>query len=269
MGVVHAAIDQETGEGVAIKLLKNADAELRRRLAREARAVMAIDHPHVVAVRAVLELDDGAPALVMDRLEGRTLAARLAEAGKLALGDVARIALPVASALGAAHALGIVHRDLKPENVFLARTGAEEVVKVLDFGIAKVPSQDGAGPETVTATAAILGTPRYMAPEHVLGERDIDHRADIWSLGVILYQCLTGIVPTDAENVGADAEGDSLSQVLVGRRGRTRGAGGYRDACRRHALAPAKRAAGRHGRRARRVRASRRGARGARGAATR
>jgi serine/threonine-protein kinase len=112
----------------------------------------------------------------------------------------------VASAVGRAHELGIVHRDLKPENIFLIRAGAGDTVKVLDFGIAKLLAREGDEKEsesvTVTGAGVLLGTPAYMAPEQVLGEKDIDHRADIWALGVIVYECLAGVRPLRGSGLG-------------------------------------------------------------------
>jgi serine/threonine protein kinase len=159
-----------------------------------------------VAIREVLELPDGRPVIVMELLSGESLRTRLARPPRLTLEETAAILLPVASAVGTAHAQGIVHRDLKPDNIFLSRDSAgHTVVKVLDFGIAKVTraadehSSHGHG---LTGSGEVLGTPNYMSPEQVFGERDIDQRSDIWALGVILYECLTGIVPTKAANVG-------------------------------------------------------------------
>jgi serine/threonine protein kinase len=142
----------------------------------------------------------------MELLAGETLRTRLARGPRLSLEEAAAILLPVASAVGTAHAQGIVHRDLKPDNIFLSRdAGGAPIVKVLDFGIAKLTraSDDHASHgHGLTGSGEVLGTPNYMAPEQVFGERDIDQRCDIWALGVILYECLTGIVPTKAANVG-------------------------------------------------------------------
>ncbi|HEX7836357.1 MAG TPA: serine/threonine-protein kinase, partial [Kofleriaceae bacterium] len=206
MGVVWAAEDLVTHQHHALKLLKRdaGDPDARRRFLREARAASAVRHPHVVSILDVLELEDGSPAIVMELLEGESLRDRLAREHKLSLGQLAEIAVPVISAVGAAHALGIVHRDLKPENIFLSRGAAGEcVVKVLDFGIAKLTALDGdAMQSTGITTGAVLGTPAYMAPEQVFGETDLDHRADIWALGLLLYQCLSGVLPTEGGNVG-------------------------------------------------------------------
>src|SRR6185369_7433261 len=137
--------------------------------------------------------------LVMDLLHGETLGSRLARDGRIPLGELATILSCVASAVAAAHAVGVVHRDLKPENVFLtAAPGGGVDVRVLDFGIAKLTSGLPAG--RLTETGALLGTPFYMSLEQLLGERDIDARSDVWALGILLYECLTGRVPTFADN---------------------------------------------------------------------
>jgi serine/threonine protein kinase len=208
MGVVWAATHLVTRRRVAIKfLLGPADprADLRRRFLREARAASAVDHPNVVEVLDVFELEDETPVIVMELLAGETLRDTLEREKKLPLEQAASILLPVAAAVGSAHALGIVHRDLKPENIFLVRgTRPGETVKVLDFGVAKLLASDGEGPETdaITGTGSVIGTPCYMAPEQTLGEKDIDVRADIWALGVILYECLAGVRPVQGSGIG-------------------------------------------------------------------
>jgi serine/threonine-protein kinase len=199
----------------ALKLLKggdDVDATLRRRMLREARAVGAAHHRNVVAIHEVIELADGSPALVMDLLEGESLRARLARERTLPLGEAARLMLQVIAGVESAHALGIVHRDLKPENVFLARAEGGTVVKVLDFGIAKLTAWEGGAAQTeaLTSTGALLGTPYYMAPEQVVGEA-IDRRTDVWALGVLLYECLTGVRPVEDENLGK-----VLRRILIG-----------------------------------------------------
>jgi eukaryotic-like serine/threonine-protein kinase len=135
--------------------------------------------------------------LVFDLLEGEPLAAKIARDAPLSMTETAALIAPVVSAVGTAHALGIVHRDLKPDNVFLARDRAGTLsVKVLDFGVAKITADASAH---LTEADAILGTPAYMAPEQAAGEGEIDHRADVWSLGVILYECLSSIRPIEGE----------------------------------------------------------------------
>jgi serine/threonine protein kinase len=207
MGVVWQAVHVVTRKPVALKFLKRRDEDDSRavqRFLREARAACAVRHPSVVEVNDVLELEDGSPVMVMELLAGETLAQKLSRERTLALPELARIMVHVCSAVGSAHALGIVHRDLKPENVFLAESPAGTQVKVLDFGIAKLTASDGAAANTgmTTGTGAILGTPYYMAPEQLFGEKDVDHRADLWALGVMFYEALCGQRPTQGDNVG-------------------------------------------------------------------
>ena len=205
-GTVWAATHTGTDKRVAIKVLKTAGKEeVLRRFRREAKAVSAVNHPNVVAVHDIFNLPDGEPAMVMDLLSGQDLGQRLADAGRLDLGETARILTPILSAVGAAHAAGIVHRDLKPDNIFLhVRGDGEAEPKVLDFGIAKLTGkqQDAMRSANLTQTGAVLGTPYYMSPEQVFGERDLDHRADVWAMGVIIYECLAGKRPYDGENFG-------------------------------------------------------------------
>jgi hypothetical protein len=205
MGVVWAGEDVVAHGPVALKFLQDGagDPDAAKRLMREARAVSAVRHPNVVQTLEVLELEDGSPVLIMELLTGESLRELLQRTPRLSLRELAEIMVPVVSAVGAAHALGIVHRDLKPENIFVARSGPDRIVKILDFGIAKLTALDGdAMRSTGNTTGAVLGTPAYMAPEQVFGESDLDHRADIWALGLILYQGLSGVLPTEGTNVG-------------------------------------------------------------------
>jgi serine/threonine-protein kinase len=206
MGAVWSATHLVTQKSVALKFLKsrNNDATTVRRFLREARAASAVKHPGVVQIHDVLE-HAGQPVMVMDLLSGETLAARLAREQSLSLSDFARIMVPIVSAVGSAHAAGIVHRDLKPENVFLNTLPEGEIdPKVLDFGIAKLSAVEGVAAATadLTSTGAVMGTPYYMAPEQVFGEKDLDHRADVWAMGVMSYECLAGVKPFDGANVG-------------------------------------------------------------------
>jgi serine/threonine protein kinase len=208
MGVVWQAVHAVTRRPVALKFLKRArddrDPSAVRRFLREARAACAVQHPSVVEILDVLELEDGSPVIVMELLKGETLAQRLTREQSLSLSEAARILVPVCSAVRCAHALGIVHRDLKPENIFLVQPTAKSAVKVLDFGIAKLTAAEGDAAQTAatTGTHTILGTPHYMAPEQIFGEKDIDHRADVWALGVILYEMLCGVRPIGPGNLG-------------------------------------------------------------------
>jgi serine/threonine-protein kinase len=217
MGSVWAATHVVTRKSVALKFLKGADAsrsDVRRRFLREARAATAVRHPNVVEVHDIFELDDGSPVMVMDLLVGRSLGARLRQEKLLPANEVASILLPVVSAVGTAHAVGIVHRDLKPDNIFLTQLpDGKPDVRVLDFGIAKLTATDGDAALTVglTQTGDMLGTPHYMAPEQASGESDIDHRADVWALGVILYECLSGVRPVQGNNLG-----QILKRIITG-----------------------------------------------------
>src|SRR5262245_50433430 len=203
MGEVWAATHALTRRPVAMKFVQSGrseHSEMRRRLIREAQVASAVQHPNVVEVLDVFELDAETPVMVMELLHGETLGAKLKREQKLTLSETATLLLPVVSAVGTAHARGIVHRDLKPDNLFLAgvRDGST-VVKVLDFGIAKLAA--GLEP-SATQTGATLGTPCYMAPEQALADKYLDHRVDIWALGVTLYECLSGSRPIEGESVG-------------------------------------------------------------------
>jgi serine/threonine protein kinase len=188
-----------TRRPVAIKLLRRALAcrpEMRRRFLREARA--GISHPNVVEVLDAFELDDGTPAIVMPLLEGNTLAALIVPGAPLSVGEALFILLPVMAAVAATHAHGIAHRDLKPENVFLAREGGATLVKVLDFGVAKLVNH--VDDRTPTAAGTLIGTPAYMAPEQAMCEVDQDHRVDVWAIGAMAYELLCGRRPVEGAN---------------------------------------------------------------------
>jgi serine/threonine-protein kinase len=209
--VVWAATHTVTRRRVALKLLKEpfaADQRVRQRFLREARVASAVRHPNVIAIQDVFEHEGGRPVIVMDLLDGESLGDRIRRAGALPLEEVATILLPVVSAVECAHGLGIVHRDLKPDNIFLARTPASTEahveVKVLDFGIAKLTAREGdaARSGALTRTGALLGTPYYMSPEQIFGDGEVDARSDVWSIGVVLYECLAGVRPTQADSVG-------------------------------------------------------------------
>lgn len=220
MGAVYRAYDTEHGDRLVALKVMSAEAarqpSARRRFLREARAAKAVDHPNVVRVIDVFE-GDGQPVMAMEYLKGKSFEDHIdALGGRVPLCELARIMVRVASAVGTAHALGIVHRDLKPLNIFITE-GDRLDVKVLDFGIAKLTSLHGAAAQTeaLTQTGAIMGTPFYMAPEQAMGERDVDHRADIWSLGIILYRCVTGIIPTEGTSFG-----DVFKKVVLAEFGR-------------------------------------------------
>jgi serine/threonine protein kinase len=206
MGQVWEAVHRASGERVALKFLRmglhDSDA-LHHRFMREARIVLSLDHPNIVRIREVIEVQ-GSPVIAMDLLRGESLAHLLLRRSPLELDEAARILLPVVSAVGAAHAQGVVHRDLKPDNIFLDEVeGGDVVPKVLDFGIAKLTHREASG-ETMalTSTGIVMGTPWYMAPEQAFGEAHVDHRLDVWSLGVIFYECLAGRRPFAGDSPG-------------------------------------------------------------------
>jgi eukaryotic-like serine/threonine-protein kinase len=205
MGEVWGGEHLVTRRSVAVKVLRNAlvhQPDMRRRFLREARAAAAVHHPNVVEVLDAFELDDGTPALVMPLLQGETLGAALARQGMLDVTTALTVLLPLVAAVAAAHESNIVHRDLKPDNVFLAIEDGRQVVKVLDFGIAKLVAEDPATESAITGTGTLIGTPCYMAPEQAFGERDQDHRVDMWAIGVIAYEMLGGCRPIEGENIG-------------------------------------------------------------------
>jgi serine/threonine protein kinase len=187
MGLVfEAEVLQPPGGRVAIKMLRTehlGDPQVRTRFIDEGRACMRLVHPNVIRVFEVGEAEDGTPFLVMERLEGEPLSSRAIQAQR-----AVAIVQQVLAGLGAAHAQGVVHRDLKPENIFVQRN---DVVKILDFGIAKVMDAAG-GMGTRTRTGMLLGTPAFMSPEQARSAREADHRSDLWSVAVMLYEILTG-----------------------------------------------------------------------------
>ncbi len=202
MGEVWAARELETGEPRAVKFLKGSSSsdERRRRFLREARAAMTLRHPNVVTIHGV---EDGEqPFMVMDLLAGETMRAHLERNPRLSLRAALTLMMPVIAAVGAAHAHAIVHRDLKPENVFLSprEDGAVEV-RVLDFGVAKFAAS--LSTPALTESGDRLGTPRYMSPEQARGARGVDHRADLWSIGLMLYEMLSGRHPIAGDSVQA------------------------------------------------------------------
>ncbi|HVH45027.1 MAG TPA: serine/threonine-protein kinase [Labilithrix sp.] len=198
MGIVVAARHLELDERVAIKFLLRAnDPASLARFLREARAAAKVKSEHVCRVYDVGRLETGEPYLVMECLEGVDLGQRLAKKGRAPLADVAGWMIEACAALSEAHALGIVHRDLKPANLFLAARGdGTTCVKILDFGISKLPASEG-----MTSTTALIGSPVYMSPEQLVSARTVDQRADVWSIGVMLHELVTGLPPFSAESV--------------------------------------------------------------------
>jgi len=200
MGVVFSARHAVIERPLAIKVLKREvmrDTATIKRFVQEAKAASRIGHPNIVDVTDFGTTPDGMTYSVMEFVDGHTLGAALREAAPFAPPRALRITVQIARALAAAHDKGIVHRDLKPENVFLLdRDGRPDFVKIVDFGIAKVAPVDGAANEPrLTRAGSVFGTPEYMAPEQAAGRSDTDGRVDIYALGIILYEMLTGKVP--------------------------------------------------------------------------
>jgi serine/threonine-protein kinase len=208
MGSVWEGVHETLGTRVAVKLIEVEhvqSGDSRRRFETEARAAAKLQSKHVVEVYDYGVSPDGHPFIVMQYLSGEPLDKRLEREGRLSPVDTARIIVQVCRALARAHSLGIVHRDLKPENVFLMRDEEDgtELVKVVDFGIAKIVGGTAGAPEdSATRTGSVLGTPYYMSPEQARGLRSVDHRSDLWSVGVIAFRCMVGRLPFQGEAVG-------------------------------------------------------------------
>ena len=199
MGVVYRARDERLQRRVAIKVLPPELAfqqDIRERFTREAQTAARLSHPHIVPIHTVGE-GQGLVYFVMGYVDGESVAARLRRRGKLPVEEVRRIMKETADALSAAHALSIIHRDIKPDNILLEGTRGR--VMVTDFGIAKALSASSAA--TLTGAGVAIGTPAFMSPEQAAGEREIDGRSDLYSLGIVTYQMLTGELPFSAPTV--------------------------------------------------------------------
>ena len=205
MGRVFRARHLLLGHAVALKFLHESIErdDLRSRFTREAQSTMAIRSEHVVQVFDFGFLPSQTPYIVLEYLEGQDLRALLRERGALPVQRAVDLILQVCAGLAAAHAAGIVHRDLKPQNLFLVhRAGGMPVIKILDFGVSKVESRSQSAHE-LTATDALIGSPAYVSPEQIRDARNVDERADIWSLGIVLYMLLGGDKPFAGETVAA------------------------------------------------------------------
>lgn len=198
-GTVMAAFDRTLARPVALKILARdrlATASDRARFLREAQTAAQLAGPHGVQIYDAGELADGRPFISMERLTGRDLAHDLTERGRFTVAEAVACVIAVCRGLAPAHARGIVHRDLKPSNLFRARDpDGTSRVRVLDFGIARVPSA-----AAITASDAWVGTPSYMAPEQLAGQR-VDGRSDLYALGAVIYQLLTGRLPHQSESM--------------------------------------------------------------------
>ena len=184
MGIVYAALD-ESGREVAVKMLNTRDPEFAKRFAREAK--IRVESKHVVRVFGSGTDERGSPYIVFELLEGRTLA-DVVDDGPVAPSSVVDIGVQVLSGLATVHSSGVVHRDIKPANLFVTE---DSTVKLLDFGIAMVAQASS----KITQSGGVIGTPSYLSPEQAVGDQDIDETTDLWSLGVVLYELLSGKTP--------------------------------------------------------------------------
>jgi serine/threonine-protein kinase len=207
MGAVWLADHLGLKTRVVVKFMLgdlDASESLRTRFSREAAAAAQVKSPHVVHMLDHGVSDDGVPFIVMEHLEGRDLGAEIEAGGPVEPGKVVAIVSQVAKALTKVHAAGLLHRDIKPDNIFLVAGEDEVFVKLLDFGIAKSAAVDPeAALDGQTKTGQIVGTPFYMSPEQVTAQKTIDHRSDLWALGVVAYEALTGHRPYDGPSFGA------------------------------------------------------------------
>jgi serine/threonine-protein kinase len=205
MGAVYEATHTLIGKRVAVKVLleKYAQREaIVKRLKQEAQLASSIGNEHIIDITDFGNTEDGRTFVVMEFLEGESMAECLGREPKMAEQRILRIASQCASALAAAHAKGVVHRDIKPENVFLLKRKDQDFVKVVDFGISKSLRQSDTDEEAVrlTQTGMVLGTPLYMSPEQARGDEDLDARVDIYALGIIMYEAASGRVPFSGNN---------------------------------------------------------------------
>jgi serine/threonine-protein kinase len=201
MGMIWLATQLDLDRHVAVKIIRHElahDGQIVARMLFEARSIAQLRGEHVVRVLDIARLESGAPYIVMEYLDGNDLAAELASRGPLPIDEAVDVMLQACEGLAEAHAAGIVHRDLKPENLYLAvQPDGSIVVKILDFGISKQMRKGSARTRRLTHASAVVGSPHYMAPEQMRGIADLDQRADIWSLGAILYEIMTGVSPFD------------------------------------------------------------------------
>ena len=205
MGTVYSATRVFDDKPVAVKVLRTEKRDSRisrRRFAREAQALAAIDNPHVARLIDYGELDDHALFIVLELMHGEPLSVRIKREAPMDVAVTANLIRQACEGLSAAHDRGIVHRDLKPGNLFCVSTAGGTQLKVFDFGVAKATvALTELDHETLTKSAAILGTPTYMSPEQLINARDVDHRADVWSLGVITHRMLTGRRPHESKSI--------------------------------------------------------------------
>lgn len=206
MGAVWEGVHEIIGKKVAVKFLHpdySKNQEAFQRFVREAQIASRIGHSSIIEIYDMDQLEDGTPFMVMEYLEGVSLEEYLKVKGKLSPRETIEILLPVLQALELAHQKGIIHRDLKPDNIFICDTVEGRIIKILDFGISKIVTDELK--DKLTRTGVVMGTPYYMSPEQAKGDKNQDHRLDIYAIGVIMYECLCGKVPF---------RGDTYNEVL-------------------------------------------------------
>jgi serine/threonine-protein kinase len=205
-GEVWAARNQLIDRNVALKVLEpevTRDKVLLRRFFNEAKSIGRVKHPSIVEILDLGQAEDGSPFLVLELLDGEPLRMRLAREGNIEPELLFDVSSGIARGLDLAHQQGIIHRDLKPANIFLHRTATGSLVgKILDFGISKIITGTPSN-FTLTRTGTVVGSPAYMSPEQAAGREDLDGRADVWSLGIVLYEALCGMLPHQAPNYNA------------------------------------------------------------------
>lgn len=205
MGVVVRVSPLEQAGVFALKFLRPSvarDSLAARRFVREATAAGRIESPHVVRIPDVGELESGVPYLLMEFLDGTTLDAAMAGGKRLPLRQACDYAQQIALGLAAAHKTGVIHRDIKPANLYVVRgPDGGDLIKIADFGVSKILDPDDANGPSLTRTQTSLGSPLYMSPEQMRSARTADGRADLWSLGAVLYRMATGALPFDAKSL--------------------------------------------------------------------
>jgi serine/threonine-protein kinase len=211
-GIVFSALHADLKQRVAIKWLRDTAPFGVERMVREARAALALHSEHIVRVMDVGSDPDGHAYIVMEQLEGADLGSVLQDRGNFDIEEAVDYVLQACAGIAEAHARGIVHRDLKPSNLFLTtRADGAPLVKVLDFGISKTTEDEDAD-SSLTGPAEMVGSPRYMSPEQVRGQRNVDHRADIWALGVILFRFISGKAPFGGQGKGISG---ALASIVI------------------------------------------------------
>jgi serine/threonine-protein kinase len=206
-GSVWAARNELIDRDVALKIMEPevmSDKVLLHRFFNEAKSIGRVKHASIVGIFDLGQAEDGSPFLVLELLDGEPLGTKIQREGSVPAETLLDVISGVARALDLAHQQGIVHRDMKPANIFLHRTSSGGLVgKILDFGISKVLNSGSHQNFSLTKTGTVVGSPAYMSPEQAAGRDDIDGRADVWSLGVVLYEGLTGVLPHEAPNYNA------------------------------------------------------------------